>query len=58
MARRTAVIELWQADNDRWYFHKRNANNTITEPSQGYSSKWSAKRAAKRDIGNLPIVIL
>lgn len=52
-------IELWQSSgNDKWYFHKRNRNNTVTEPSQGYTTRSSARRAAKRDIPGLPIVVL
>lgn len=50
-----SCVELWQGRDGRWYFHKRNRNGRITEPSQGYSRKDSAKRAAKRDIPGFPI---
>lgn len=43
-------IELFKGSNGKWYFHKRSRNGLISQPSQGYKHKSSAKRAAWRDI--------
>lgn len=51
-----ARIEVWKAANGFWYFHKRNRNGSITQPSQGYTRRANAVHAARRDIGDLPIV--
>lgn len=48
-------IELWHADNDRWYFHKKATNGRIVESSQGYKEKRYAVVAAKREHPNLLI---
>lgn len=54
---RKPVVELFQSfRNGKWYFHKRSTNGKITLPSQGYTRKSSAKRAARRDIPSLEIV--
>jgi uncharacterized protein YegP (UPF0339 family) len=50
------MIELWQAFNGRWYFHKKNRNGKITEASQGYKERRYAVAAAKRDIPGFRIV--
>lgn len=52
----TAHIEVWQAGNGRWYFHRRSSNGQVTQASQGYAHKRGAVFAARRDIGRLPIV--
>lgn len=33
---------------DGWYFHRKNRNGKITSPSEGYTRRSSAIRAAKR----------
>ena len=32
----------------KWYFHAHAKNNKIVAASEGYYSKWNAKRAAKK----------
>lgn len=39
-----------------WFVHVRAANGEILTVSEGYYSKWNAKRAAKRMFPNVPIV--
>lgn len=51
-------IELWQATNGRWYFHKVARNGRTTSPSQGYAHRRTARAAARRDIGGLPIIVV
>lgn len=48
-------ILLKQAVGGRWYFIKKNRNGRLTEMSQTYAHKRTAKAAAKRDIPGLPI---
>lgn len=55
---RHAKVELWEAGNGRWYFHRRNANGRVTNPSQGYTLRRSARRRAKEENPGLPIVIV
>jgi uncharacterized protein YegP (UPF0339 family) len=33
----------------KWYFHFKNANGKITDPSQGYKTKSGALKAIERD---------
>lgn len=56
--RRPKRVEVFQAEDGRWYFHVHNRNGRITEPSQGYTRKDSAVTAARRDAPGLPLVIL
>lgn len=55
---REARCEFWKGRDGLWYFHKHNANHTITEPSQGYASSQGCRRAAKRDVPGVPLVRL
>lgn len=55
---RKPKVELWIGKDGKWYFHKRNANGRVTEPSQGYAYKRSAVKAARRDIPGVPIVLV
>lgn len=58
MARRP-IIELWQAHNSKWYFHKKATNGKITgDSAQGYKEKRYAKVAIKREHPGLKIVDL
>ncbi len=50
-------IELYPGKDGKWYFHKLNRNGKITEQSQGYTLKHNAKKAAKRDIPGLEVVV-
>lgn len=51
-SKRPAKVELWQSAKDlKYYFHTRAANGRILDPSQGYTTKSNASRAArKRDL--------
>ncbi len=40
-----------------WYFRRVARNGRVTDPSQGYARKDSAKRGAMRRWPDLPIVI-
>lgn len=57
-------VEYWQSTADGlWYFHKVNRNGRITEPSQGYAHRRSARGAARRDVagvaeGLVPLVLV
>jgi hypothetical protein len=47
-SKRPSVVELWQSVRDRkWYFHLRAGNGRTQSPSQGYSTKSNAIRAAR-----------
>ena len=52
----TAKIELLKGRDGRWFFHRRASNGQITDQSQGYTRKDSAKRAARKLYPGLPIV--
>lgn len=52
---RTKYVQVFQGKNRRWYFHLRNTNGRITEPSQGYAHRRSAIKAAKRDVPGVEI---
>lgn len=49
-------IELYQSRDGKWRFRVRNANGRITEPSQGYTLRRTARKAALRDAPGIPIV--
>lgn len=51
-------VELFEGADGRWYFHRRNTNGRVTKPSQGYTLRRSARRAAKRDNPGLRIVLV
>lgn len=40
-------IEMWQAPNGKWYFHRRARNGKITDASQGYSTASNCRRAIR-----------
>jgi uncharacterized protein YegP (UPF0339 family) len=50
-------IEIFKSKGSlkRWYFHVKAGNGKITNASEGYYSKWNAKRAAKRSFPHIPI---
>lgn len=53
---RTAKIELLKGRDGQWYWHRRASNGQITDQSEGYTRKDSAKRAAKKVHPGLPVV--
>lgn len=58
MATRGYVIEIFTGRDNKTYFNKRSSNGKIAAPSQGYSTKSNAKRAAKKLFPGVKIVIL
>lgn len=50
--------ELKLGSDGKWYYHRRAGNGRITDPSQGYASQAGARRAAKRDLPGLPVVVV
>jgi len=51
-------IELFKGKGSgKWYFHKKSRNGQISQPSQGYKHKSSAKKAAWRDIPEAKIMV-
>jgi len=52
-------IQLFKGKGKQpWRYRIVSANGQVTNPSEGYSRKWNAKKAALRDHGPLPIVDL
>lgn len=46
---RPAKVELWQSSkNSKFYFHTRASNGKVFDPSQGYTTKSNASRAARK----------
>jgi uncharacterized protein YegP (UPF0339 family) len=39
-----------------WYLRLRGANGAVLATSEGYFSKWNAKRAAKKNFPIVPLV--
>lgn len=39
-----------------WYLRVRGANGKVLATSEGYLTKWNAKRAAKKNFPELPVV--
>ena len=58
MAKRGYTIEIFTGRDHKAYFHKKSANGKITVPSQGYSNKSNARRAAKKFFPGVKIVDL
>lgn len=46
--KRVERAEYWRAPNAKWYFHRVGANGKLMDPSQGYSSASSVRRAIQR----------
>jgi hypothetical protein len=55
---RKSVWEIWQGKDGKWYYHARSPFGKVSEPSQGYSTKANAKRAAKNDEEDREVVEL
>ena len=53
---RTAKIELLVGRDGRWNYHRRATNGQITDQSQGYTRKDSARRAARKAYPDLPVI--
>lgn len=52
------VIEVLQAKDLQWYWHRRAANGRIVADSgQRFKRKWSAKRSAKREARPLGLIV-
>jgi len=58
MAKRGYTIELFTGNDKLVYFHKKSSNGKIMVPSQGYSNKSNARRAAKKLFPGVKIVDL
>ena len=39
-----------------WYLRMRGANGQVLATSEGYFSKWNAKRAARKNFPTIPFV--
>ncbi len=39
-----------------WYLRLVGANNKTLVVSEGYLTKWNAKRAARKNLANIPLV--
>jgi uncharacterized protein YegP (UPF0339 family) len=50
--------EIFQGKDGKWYYHKKSAFGRTSQPSQGYSSKSGAKRAALKDDAELVVTYL
>jgi uncharacterized protein YegP (UPF0339 family) len=50
-------VELFKGSGlQPWYIRLRGANGKVLAVSEGYFSKWNAKRAAKRTFPDIPFV--
>lgn len=43
-----ARFVVFKGNNKQYYWHLKGDNNEIMAQSEGYSSRWSAKRGARR----------
>ena len=53
----TARVEVFEAPDGEWYFHRKAANGEITSSSEGYTRKDDALKAAHENFPDLPIII-
>lgn len=51
-------VDVFRGDNGRWYFHRVAGNHRITAGSQGYRTRWGAKRAARKVFPGVQIRVL
>jgi uncharacterized protein YegP (UPF0339 family) len=52
-------LELFKGNGlQPWYLRLRGANGAVLAVSEGYFSKWNAKRAAAKNFPNIPLVDL
>ena len=50
-------LELFKGSGIQpWYLRLRGANGKVLAVSEGYFSKWNAKRAAKKNFPTVPLV--
>lgn len=50
-------VEIFKgAGRHPWYVRVRGANGKVLSTSEGYFSKWNAKRAARKNFPGLPVV--
>lgn len=49
---------LFPGRRSQWYVRLKSSNGEILAVSEAYSSKWSAKRAARRNFPDLEIKVL
>jgi uncharacterized protein YegP (UPF0339 family) len=50
-------LELFKGNGlQPWYLRLRGANGAVLAVSEGYFSKWNAKRAAKKNFPTIPLV--
>ena len=47
-------ITVYPGKRQKWYVRLKGGNHETMNTSQGYVSKWNAKRAAKRMFPTLP----
>lgn len=48
MAKKLTYLELFQDKKKRWRFRAKARNGEILAQSQAYSTRWSARRGARR----------
>lgn len=52
-------VELFKGEGRQpWYLRLKGANGKTLSVSEGYFSKWNAKRAAKKNFPNIRLVDL
>lgn len=54
---REAKVELWRAENGRWYYHRKAANGAITH-ANNVASRRSARRSIRKSWPGIKIVVL
>lgn len=45
------VVQLYRGEDRQWYLRVVASNGQVVLDSEGYTRKWSAKRAARRASG-------
>ena len=57
MPRPTLTVELVKmAGKQPWYLRLVSRNGEVLSVSEGYFSKWNAKRAARKNFADVPLV--
>jgi uncharacterized protein YegP (UPF0339 family) len=52
------TVQLYRGKNKQWYLRLVGANGETLAQSEGYTVKWSAKRAAKKNFPGVPLVVV
>jgi len=53
---RKTIVEVYEDRAKRWRFRQKNRNGKVTKPSQSYSTRMNARRAAHRDCPGLDVI--